>query len=86
MIIPPGMVDVILSDKLTTQEKVDAIIKFSWPVVHVGGPNAGLVEAGAMPEEDAWLICAAVEKGHYQVTMVAGQPMLNFYFNKEDLK
>lgn len=85
MIIPQGLVDVILSETLTKEEKLEAIPRFGWPVIHLDGKFAGMVEEPAIAQEDAALIARCVEKGKYEVIATPAGPAINFTLTKGDL-
>lgn len=61
--IPPGLGEVLVSESLSIDQKCDAIMKFAWPVVHIGCEHAGLMEPGQIAEEDAHLICDMIRTG-----------------------
>lgn len=85
MIIPQGLVDVILSENISLEQKLEAIPKFGLPILHIDGPLSGQFEEAPLAQEDAQLIAKAVKNGHYSVDQVNGNPQINFYFSKEDL-
>lgn len=65
--IPKGLYEVITSTTLSLDQKLEAIPRFAWPVEHIGGVHDGLIEPGAITEEDAALICQALKDGTLDV-------------------
>lgn len=61
--IPAGLGEVLASEQLTIDQKCDAVMKFAWPVVHIGCEHTGLMEPGAIAEEDAFMICDMIRSG-----------------------
>lgn len=66
MTIPKGLYEVITSPRLSLDEKLETIPRFTWPIVHIEWDGARWEEPGAITEEDAALICEALKDGRIE--------------------
>lgn len=69
MKISKGLYEVITSERLTLEQKLEAIPRFSWPIHHLDGELKGWIEPGQITEEDANLICEALKNGNVEVLL-----------------
>lgn len=62
--VPKGLYEVLMSHKLTQQEKEDSVHMFSWPTRHLNskGELMGVTD-GELSEEDGELIIEALRDG-----------------------
>jgi hypothetical protein len=58
-----GLYEVIVSERLTLEQKIEAIPRFAYPIHHLDGSDIGLIEQGEITEEDANLISEALRNG-----------------------
>lgn len=66
MNISKGLYEVITSKRLTLEQKIDAVDKFSWPIRHLDGEHEGTVELGELTKEDSQLIIQALKDGNIE--------------------
>lgn len=66
MTIPKGLYEVIASQNLTLEQKLETVPRFAWPIIHLDGEHQGLTEPGAITEEDAALICQVLKDGRIE--------------------
>jgi hypothetical protein len=64
MKISKGLYEVITSDRLTKEEKLEIVPRFSWPIHHLDDKGKQiLVEGGELTKEQTEMICEAIKKG-----------------------
>ncbi len=61
--ITKGLYEVLVSDRLTLEQKIQSVEAFALPIHHLDGEHEGMIEAPAIAEEDASLIVEALRDG-----------------------